>query len=300
MSKNNIFLQAFLWNDDPAYRYFLVLGLHLISIGCLFSVQAMSTSFLTRLNNYKQPTISGNLANARILIGATLSITNLIFTALEMHILVRQLFTSQKFYRVFAVQFILLLWSVDHCFYCPKWVLRFENCWPDHLHLPGSSLAPASALQMQQNPQEASREASTSEEDNCVVAAFSSRSTLSLILQDQRPNICQPRRIVSLVTLPPNLGPPPHHHNPQQHPQQQQGPGANIDQNTFETRVTRTRTSVQGLMCFRTNKSRQTWTKMKLVNKFEKPFKVVICQLEEILPVTLLLLCWSINSLYWS
>ena len=211
----------------------------------------MSKSFLTRLDNYKQPK-SDNLANARILIGATLCITNLIFTALEMHILVRQPFKSLTFYWVFAVQFILLLWSVDHCFYCPKWVLRFENWWPDRLHLLGSSLAPASALldqQMQQNPQEASREASTSEEDNCVVAAFSSRSTLSLILQDQCPNICQPRGIVSLVTLPPNLGPPPHHHNPQQHPQQQQGPGANIDQNTFETRVTRTRTSVQGLIC---------------------------------------------------
>ena len=155
-------------------------------------------------------------------------------------------FQITKFYWVFAVQFILLLWSVDHWYYCPKWVLRFENCWPDHLHLLGSSLAPAGALldqQMQQNPQEASREASTSEEDNCVVAAFSSRSNLSFILQDQRPNICQPRGIVSLVTLPPNLDPP-HQHNPQQHPQQQQGLGANIDQNTFETRVTRTRTSV--------------------------------------------------------
>lgn len=72
---------AFLWNDDPAYCYFLVLGLQLISIGCLFSVQAMSkfeqiiASFLTRLDNYKQP-ISDNLANARILIGATLSMTD--------------------------------------------------------------------------------------------------------------------------------------------------------------------------------------------------------------------------------
>ena len=96
-------LQAFLWNDEPEYRHLLALGLHLLSIGCLFSVQAMSkfqqmiASLLTRWDNYKQP-ISGNLANARILIGATLSIINLIFTALEMHTLVRKLFKSLIFY----------------------------------------------------------------------------------------------------------------------------------------------------------------------------------------------------------
>ena len=97
------FLQAFLWNDDePEYLYLLALGLHLLSIGCLFSVQAMSkfeqmiASLLTRWDNYKQP-ISGNLANARIIIGAILSVANLIFTAVEMHILVRNHFKSQKY-----------------------------------------------------------------------------------------------------------------------------------------------------------------------------------------------------------
>ena len=96
--KEYVFLQAFLWNaDEPKYRYLLALGLHLLSIGCLFSVHAMSkfeqmiASLLTRWDNYEQP-ISGNLANARILIGTTLSITNLIFTALEMHTLVREIF----------------------------------------------------------------------------------------------------------------------------------------------------------------------------------------------------------------
>merc|ERR1719432_67517 len=104
---------AFLWNDEPEYLYLLALGLHLLSIGCLFSVQAMSkfeqmiASFLTRWDNYKQP-ISGNLANARILIGATLSTINLIFTTLEMHIL----FTSSCYIGLIISICLALPWPL--------------------------------------------------------------------------------------------------------------------------------------------------------------------------------------------
>ena len=122
----NIFLQAFLWNNEPAYRYFLVLGLHLISIGCLHFVKAPGNKFeqiiapfLTRQDNPEQPMI-GNLANARILIGAILSVANLIFTVLEMHTLVRKLFKSQNF--TDYLQFSSVCYY-DHSLYCPnKWV----------------------------------------------------------------------------------------------------------------------------------------------------------------------------------
>ena len=126
----NIFLQAFLWNDEPAYRYFLVLGLHLISFGCFHFVKAPGnkfeqtiTFFLTKRDNHEQPMI-GNLANARILIGAILSVANLIFTVLEMHTLVRKLFKSQNF--TDYLQFSSVCYY-DHSLYClNKWVTHWE------------------------------------------------------------------------------------------------------------------------------------------------------------------------------
>ena len=167
-AKSKKILQAFLWYNEPAYQYFLVLSLHLVSFGCLHFVKApgnkfetIIASFLARCDNYKQ-LISGNLANTRTLIGAILSVANLIFTAVEMHVLVRECFKSLISYRVFAVQFRLLLLQLQlskQLGVCSQ--LWFANRWLDHLHLLGSSLAPALALDDQQlhknpgDPQEA-------------------------------------------------------------------------------------------------------------------------------------------------
>ena len=80
--------QAFLGIYEPAYRYFFVLGLHLFSLAKTPEIHFFST-LLARWDGYKQKM-------ARILIGKIFSVVNVIFTALEMHILVRKRFKQHK------------------------------------------------------------------------------------------------------------------------------------------------------------------------------------------------------------
>ena len=82
------FLQALLWNDEPAYRYFFVLGLYLFSLAKTPENDFFST-LLARWDGYEQKM-------ARILIGTIFSVVNVIFTVLEMHILVGKRFKQLK------------------------------------------------------------------------------------------------------------------------------------------------------------------------------------------------------------
>jgi len=87
-------LGAFLWNEQAIGVigcYFFVLGLHLFSLGCLHFVQAPQTklgkllsSFLARCEEKFKPHI------ARMLVGTIVSVGNIIFTVVEMHILLNK------------------------------------------------------------------------------------------------------------------------------------------------------------------------------------------------------------------
>ena len=98
--------QAFLWNDEPVIgSYFFVVGLHLFSLGSLHFVKAPQTklgkflsSFLARYEENLKPHI------ARMLIGAILSVGNIVFTVVEMNILVRENVSDHlKLTEMFAV-----------------------------------------------------------------------------------------------------------------------------------------------------------------------------------------------------
>ena len=81
------FLQALLWSNEPTYRYFFAISLHLFSLGWLyFALFQLFSSLLARWDSsYKQKA-------ARIFIGTIFSVANVIPTALELHILVRKHF----------------------------------------------------------------------------------------------------------------------------------------------------------------------------------------------------------------
>lgn len=81
--------QAFLWKDDPVFRYFFVLGLHLFSLGGLYIALSPGARMGKRLTFFLASWDSHKQQIARVLLGAILSVCNITFTALEMHALVR-------------------------------------------------------------------------------------------------------------------------------------------------------------------------------------------------------------------
>ena len=88
------YLQAFLSEKyKSVYPYFVLLGLHEFSLGCFFIAHALRKklgkllpSFQAKLDGQKQ----------QILIGIIVSAANIIFTVLEMHILVGKRFKQLK------------------------------------------------------------------------------------------------------------------------------------------------------------------------------------------------------------
>jgi len=76
---------AFLGINEPTNLYFFVLGLHLFTLGCLHLAQAPGIKFFSSLLDRWDSCCNSKIA--RILLGTIFSVSNTIFTGLEMYIL---------------------------------------------------------------------------------------------------------------------------------------------------------------------------------------------------------------------
>ena len=108
-------LQAYLWKDDLVFRYFFVLGFH------LFLLRWLHIALTPGLH-----------------VRTIISICNISFTVLEIHIWVRRHLMSLKKYFAGKLQLGVHSWL---------WV---TSCWLDPLHLLSFSLAPPPTLARQQ------------------------------------------------------------------------------------------------------------------------------------------------------
>merc|ERR1712192_76495 len=151
---------AFLGINKPAHCYFFVLGVHLLSLGCLHLANAQGIrSFSSLLDKWdsccKQKTAS-------IFIG---TVANFIFTALELY----TLFNNDFDYDDFDCSY-----GRDGWMYC--------YAWPDLLNLLGSSLALAPTLDDQKMHYKV----------YCINFSFqkkTSRSVLKIVLDCPTPNL---------------------------------------------------------------------------------------------------------------
>jgi len=75
---------AFLWEDKSVYPYFFVLGLHLSSLAIFYIVQDPGTTFGKLLCSYAHAYARWDSQRQHIIIGAILSVANIIFTAMEL------------------------------------------------------------------------------------------------------------------------------------------------------------------------------------------------------------------------
>merc|ERR550517_2194449 len=75
---------ALLWEEKSVYPYLFVLGLHLSSLAVFYIAQNPGTTFGKLLCSYAHAYARWDSRKQHILIGAILSVANIIFTAMEL------------------------------------------------------------------------------------------------------------------------------------------------------------------------------------------------------------------------